>query len=144
MILIKSLIKTTQFKALIWSFYYWKRILFCEILAVNAHESKPVSCCTQLLLQALDTSRLATTGRNLINRQLHWCPTVENSKIVMNLEVVRHQCTVHGLALKVTCLNNERTRGHFVTFARFARSVTFWVPTLNCKQYSNHPKTFPF
>ena len=62
----------------------------------------------------------------------------------MTQEVIRHQCTVHGLALKVTCLNNERTRGHFVTFARFARSVTFWVPMLNCKQYSNPPETFPF
>ena len=69
---------------------------------------------------------------------------IEYTTIEMTLKVVRHQCTVHGLALKVTCLNNERTRGHFVTFARFARSVTFWVPTHNCKQYSNLPQTFLF
>ena len=52
--------------------------------------------------------------------------------------VVHTKCTLHGLAVKVTCLNNERTRGHFVTFARFARSVTFWL--LLCSSQANGRK----
>jgi hypothetical protein len=53
---ISFFLKTTQFKVIIWSHYYWKKKLFSKILAVSIHESKAVSYCTQLLLQALQLS----------------------------------------------------------------------------------------
>ena len=117
----------------------YKLIVHSNVVVPNTQKSQQVFAAIKVGI-----SRLAVTGRNESVYHIDCCPTVENSKITMTQEVIRHQCTVHGLALKVTCLNNERTRGHFVTFARFARSVTFWVPTLNCKQYLNRLKIFWF
>ena len=63
---ISFLLKTTQSKVTSGPFVNVKKTLLSKILAVSVHESKRVSCCTQLLLQALVSMLTSVMSGRLI------------------------------------------------------------------------------